>query len=86
MRITKSRERLTLEFTMSKIGHITIEVPLPDDASLEELEILSKVIELKALTRNPDVTDAFATLSDVKVFGKVIHYGWHRPGFLNGHA
>ena len=64
---------------MSKVGHITIEVPLPDEGTLEDLEILSKVIELKALTRNPDVTDAFATLSDVKVFGKVIHWGWHKP-------
>jgi hypothetical protein len=58
---------------MSKIGHITIEIPLPDDADLEDLETLSKALAQKALTTIPGTFG--------KIYGKVIHFGWHRKDF-----
>ena len=56
---------------MSKVGHITIEVPLPDEGTLEDLETLGKHIANNALTQIPGQFG--------KVYGKVIHWGWHKP-------
>jgi hypothetical protein len=56
---------------MSKVGHITIEVPLSDEGTLEDLETLGKHIANNALTQIPGQFG--------KVYGKVIHWGWHKP-------
>jgi hypothetical protein len=56
---------------MSKVGHITIEVPLPDDADLKDLESLSNLITMRTLTTIPGTFGM--------IHGKVIHYGWHKP-------